>query len=53
MRELIVVGFDDAFEADRVLTDLHRMQKGYLTDLEDAVVAIRDQAGAGTAQGSA
>jgi len=45
MRELIVVGFDDVHEADRVLTDLHRMQKEYLVDLEDAVVATRDAHG--------
>lgn len=44
-RELIVVGFDDAFEADRVLTELHRMQKEYLVDLDDAVVATRDANG--------
>jgi len=44
-RELIVVGFDDAFEADRVLTELQRLQKEYLVDLDDAVVAIRDGSG--------
>jgi uncharacterized membrane protein len=45
MAELVVVGFDDPHEADRVLTDLARLQKEYLVDLEDAVVAIRDQSG--------
>jgi uncharacterized membrane protein len=41
MAELVVIGFDDPNEADRVLTELQRMQKEYLIDLEDAVVAIR------------
>lgn len=41
MSELIVVGFDDAFEADRVLTTLLRLEREYLIDLEDAVVATR------------
>ncbi len=41
MAELVVVGFDNPTDADRVLTELTRMQKEYLIDLEDAVVAIR------------
>jgi uncharacterized membrane protein len=41
MAELVVVGFDDPQEADRVLTELQRLQKEYLIDLEDAVVVIR------------
>lgn len=41
MAELVVVGFDDPYEADRVLTELTRLQKEYLIDLEDAVVAVR------------
>lgn len=41
MSELVVVGFDDVFEADRVLTTLIRLEKEYLIDLEDAVVAFR------------
>ena len=41
MSELVVVGFDDVFEADRVLTVLLRLEREYLIDLEDAVVAIR------------
>jgi uncharacterized membrane protein len=45
MRELIVVGFDDVYEADRVLTELHRLRKAHLVDLEDAVVATRDAVG--------
>ncbi len=41
MAELIAVGFDNPQEADRVLTELNRLQREYLIDLEDAVVAIR------------
>src|SRR6185503_5403510 len=44
--ELVVVGFDNPTDADRVLTELTRLQKEYLIDLEDAVVAIRGQDGA-------
>jgi uncharacterized membrane protein len=45
MSDLVVVGFDNPHEADRVLTDLNRLQKEYLVDLEDAVVATRDADG--------
>lgn len=45
MSELVVVGFDDPQEADRVLTELARLKREYLIDLEDAVVAIRDPDG--------
>jgi uncharacterized membrane protein len=41
MAELVVVAFDDPNEADQVLTELGRLHKEYLIDLEDAVVAIR------------
>lgn len=46
MSELVVIGFDTPHEADRVLTELARLRKEYLIDLEDAVVAIRDPDGA-------
>jgi len=45
MSELVVIGFDSQQEADRVLTELRRLQKEYLIDLEDAVVAIRQPDG--------
>jgi uncharacterized membrane protein len=63
MAELVVVGFDSPHEADRALTELMRLQREYLIDLEDAVVAIRgpdgklrlkqsiDLVGAGAASG--
>jgi uncharacterized membrane protein len=41
MAELIVVGFDGVDDADRALAELLRLQREYLVDLEDAVVAIR------------
>jgi uncharacterized membrane protein len=44
--ELVVVGFETPTDADRVLTELVRLQREYLIDLEDAVVAIRGQDGA-------
>ncbi|MGV8839561.1 MAG: DUF1269 domain-containing protein [Bauldia sp.] len=46
MSELVVVGFDDVFEADRVLTVLLRLEREHLIDLEDAVVAFRRPDGA-------
>jgi uncharacterized membrane protein len=41
MAELVAIAFEKPDEADRVLTELARLQKEYLIDLEDAVVAIR------------
>jgi uncharacterized membrane protein len=45
MSELVVVGFDNPEEADRVLLKLSKLKKEYLIDLEDAVVVVRDEAG--------
>jgi uncharacterized membrane protein len=45
MAELVVVAFDDVAEADRALTELARLQREYLIDLEDAVIAIRQPDG--------
>ena len=45
MSELVVVGFDNPEEADRVLVKLNSLQKEYLVDLEDAVVVVRDASG--------
>ena len=42
MSELVAVAFDNPQEADRVLTELTRLQKEYLVDLEDAFIAIRN-----------
>ena len=46
MSELVVVGFEDTQQADRALTELVRLSKEHLIDLEDAVVAIRSPDGA-------
>jgi len=45
MSELVVVGFKDAEEADRVLLRLSKLKKEYLIDVEDAVVVVRDETG--------
>jgi len=45
MSELVVVGFEGTQDADRALTELVRLSKEHLIDLEDAVVAIRSQDG--------
>lgn len=41
MSELVVVSFDNPSRADEVLSELRRLQREYLVDLEDAVVAVR------------
>ncbi len=41
MSELIAVAFKGRHEADRVLNELRRMEKGHLIDLEDACVVER------------
>jgi uncharacterized membrane protein len=45
MSDLVVIGFDSPEQADSVLLTLAKLQKEYLVDLEDAVVAIRDRDG--------
>ncbi len=45
MSELVVLGFDKPNEADAILNRLVSLEKEYLIDLEDAVVAIRDSSG--------
>jgi uncharacterized membrane protein len=45
MSDLIVVGYDDAFKAEEVRLKLLKMQKEYLVDLEDAVVAVKNKDG--------
>lgn len=41
MAELVAVAFDNRDDADRALNELSRLQREYLIDLEDAVVAVR------------
>ena len=45
MANLIVVAYDDEFTAQEVRLKLLRMQKEYLIDLEDAVVAVKNKDG--------
>jgi uncharacterized membrane protein len=45
MSDLVVVAYKGEDTADQVLNKLRELQKEYLIDLEDAVVAIRDQKG--------
>jgi uncharacterized membrane protein len=45
MSELIVIGYDNPFQAEEIRLKLLKLQRDYLIDLEDAVVAIRDADG--------
>jgi uncharacterized membrane protein len=45
MSTLIVIGYDDQFKAEETRLKLLRMQKEYLIDMEDAVVAVKDPKG--------
>jgi uncharacterized membrane protein len=45
MSTLVVIGYDDQFKAEEVRLALMKMQKDYLIDLADAVVAVKDQQG--------
>jgi uncharacterized membrane protein len=45
MSTLVVVGYDDPFKAEEVRLKLWKMQKDYLIDMADAVVAVKDQSG--------
>jgi uncharacterized membrane protein len=42
---LVVIGYDDMFRAEEIRLKLWKMQKDYLVDLEDAVVAVKDDKG--------
>lgn len=45
MSTLVVIGYEDKFKAEEVRLMLLKMQKDYLIDLEDAVVAVKDDTG--------
>src|SRR5262249_12645680 len=45
MSTLVVIGYDDPYKAEEVRLTLLRLQKDYLIDLEDAVVAVKGQDG--------
>jgi uncharacterized membrane protein len=45
MSTLVVIGYDNEFKAEEVRLTLRMLQKDYLIDLEDAVVAVKDAKG--------
>src|SRR5262252_3962537 len=45
MSTLAVIGYNDVFKAEEVRLSLLKMQRDYLIDLEDAVVAVKDSSG--------
>ena len=45
MSTLVVVGYDDPYKAEEVRLRLRKLQSEYLIDLEDAVVAVKDENG--------
>jgi uncharacterized membrane protein len=45
MSQLIAIAFDDEQRADEVRTEMMRLQREHVVELEDAVVAIRKQNG--------
>src|SRR5262245_55096859 len=45
MSTLTVIGYNDVFKAEEVRITLLKMQRDYLIDLEDAVVAVKDPSG--------
>lgn len=45
MNELLVFCFNDEYEADMVRTELLKLRRDHLVDLEDAIVATRNKEG--------
>ncbi len=45
MADLIVIEYDNMHAAEEVRLKLQKMQRDYLIDLEDAVVAVKDENG--------
>ncbi len=45
MSTLVVVGYNDAHKAEEVRLTLRKLQRDYLVELEDAVVAVKDAKG--------
>src|ERR1700731_3382393 len=45
MSRLVVVGYDDPYKAEEIRLKLRKLQSEYLSDLEDAVVAVKDEKG--------
>jgi uncharacterized membrane protein len=45
MSSLVVISYNDMFKAEEIRLKLWKMQKDYLVDMEDAVVAVKDDKG--------
>jgi uncharacterized membrane protein len=45
MTDLVVISYDDPYSAEEVRLKLSKLQRDYLIDLEDAVVAVKDEKG--------
>jgi uncharacterized membrane protein len=45
MSTLVVVGYDEPYKAEEVRLKLQKMQSACLLDIEDVVVAVKDQMG--------
>jgi uncharacterized membrane protein len=45
MSTLVAIGYDDPYKAEEVRLKLRKMQRDYLIDLGDAVVAVKDEQG--------
>jgi uncharacterized membrane protein len=45
MSTLVVIEYDDQYKAEEMRLKLRRLEKEYLIDLEDAVVAVKDDEG--------
>jgi len=45
MSTLVAIGYEDQFKAEEVRLMLQKLQKDYLIDLGDAVVAVKDEKG--------
>ena len=45
MSRLTIVGYDDPYKAEEVRLKLRKLQSEHLLDLEDAVVAVKDERG--------
>jgi uncharacterized membrane protein len=45
MSTLVVVGYDNPYQAEEIRLKLRKLQSEYLLDLEDAVVAVTDENG--------
>ena len=45
MADLVAIEYDDMFKAHEVRLTLAKLQREYLIDIEDAVVAVKDEDG--------